>query len=147
MAKRSEERREEVSDEKDSAKTVLVAEGLSDTRMFMRMALGGHGYRVVEASTGEEAVEVARRERPDLILLDLHLQAPGGLEAARRIREEAGLEDVPIVATSTSESPELEAEALAAGCDLFRRQPIDFEKFGEIADLLLRPRARVRGEK
>lgn len=127
------------------AKTVLVAEGLSDTRMFMRMALEGHGYRVVEAATGEEAVEVARRERPDLILLDLHLQGPGGLEAARRIREEAGLGGVPIVATSATESPELEAEALAAGCDIFRRQPIDFERFGEIADLLLRPRARGGG--
>ena len=90
-------------------------------------------------------MEAARGERPDLILLDLHLQGTDGLEAARRIRGEAGLGGVPIVATSTSESPELEAEALAAGCDVFRRQPIDFERFGEIADLLLRPLAHGGG--
>ncbi len=124
-------------------KTVLVAEGLNDARMFMRMALEGHGYRVLEAATGEEAVEVARRERPDLVLLDLHLPVLDGLEAARRVREDEGLRDVLIVATSTSETPELEAEALAAGCDLFRRQPIDFDRFGEVADLMLRPRGHV----
>jgi CheY-like chemotaxis protein len=133
-----------VSEGESTAKTVLVAEGLSDSRMFMRRALEGHGYRVVEAAGGEEAVEAALRERPDLILMDLHLPTLGGLEATRRIRAHDELRDVPIVATSTSDDAELEAEALAAGCDMFRRQPVDFDKFGEVADLMLRPR-RPRG--
>jgi len=125
-------------------KTVLVAEGLSDSRMFMRMALEGHGYRVVEAETGEAAVEAALRERPDLVLMDLHLPGLGGLEATRRIRGHEGLRDVPVVGTSILDTPEIEAEALAAGCTAFRRQPIDFDKFGEVADLILRrPGARA----
>ena len=124
------------------AQTVLVAEGLNDSRLFIKRALEGHGYRVLEAATGEEAVEAAERERPDLILLDLHLPGLDGLAAARSIRATEGLRDVPVVATSTSETPELEAEALAAGCTAFRRQPIDFDKFGDIADLMLRARAR-----
>ena len=118
--------------------TVLVAEGLNDSRMMMRLALEQHGYRVLEAETGEEAVELARREHPDLILMDLHLPHVDGLEATRRIREIEELRAVPIVGTSTLDTEEVQAEAFAAGCTAFRRQPIDFDKFGDAADLILR---------
>jgi two-component system cell cycle response regulator DivK len=117
--------------------TVLVAEGLNDSRLMMKWALEQYGYRVLEAATGEEAVEVARREHPDLILMDLHLPSLDGLEATRRVREIETLRDVPIIATSTLESAELQADAFAAGCTAFRRQPIDFDKFGDVADLVL----------
>ena len=116
--------------------TILVAEGLHDTRM-MKWALERHRYRVLEAATGEEAVEMAEREHPDLILMDLNLPVLDGLEATRRIRQREGLRDVPIVATSLLDTAEIEAEAFAAGCTAFRRQPIDFDKFGDIADLIL----------
>ncbi|MDQ3802921.1 MAG: response regulator [Acidobacteriota bacterium] len=118
--------------------TILVAEGQHDARLMMKWALEQHGYRVLLAETGEEAVEAAVRERPDLILMDLHLPVLDGLEATRRLRRQEGLRDVPIVGTSTSDTEEVEAEALAAGCTVFRRQPIDFDKFGEVADHLLR---------
>src|SRR5918993_417872 len=131
-----------MGEDDSTAKTVLVAEGLCDSRMFMRMALEGHGYRVVEAETGEGAVEAALRERPDLILLDLHLPGLEGLEAVRRIRAQEASRETPIVATSTSDDPALEAAALEAGCDRFRRQPVDFDKFGDVADLMLRPPGR-----
>ena len=114
----------------------------------MKWALEQHGYQVLEAATGEEAVEVAEREQPDLILMDLHLPELDGLEATRRIREIAALQDVPIVATSTLDSAELQAEALAAGCAAFRRQPLDFDKFGDVADLLLQRHSKsVAGSK
>ncbi len=116
---------------------VLVAEGLNDSRLMMKWALEQCGYRVLEAATGEEAIEVAQREHPDLILMDLHLPSLDGLEAIRRVREIETLRDVPIIATSTLESAELQADAFAAGCTAFRRQPIDFDKFGEVADLVL----------
>ena len=118
-------------------RAILVAEGLNDSRMMMKWALEQHGYQVLEAATGEEAIEVAQREQPDLILMDLHLPELDGLEATRRIREIAALQDVPIVATSTLDSAELQAEAFAAGCTAFRRQPLDFDKFGDVADLIL----------
>ena len=129
----------------DVTKTILIAEGLNDSRMFMRMALERHGYRVLEAETGGEAVDVALRERPDLILIDLHPPALDGLEATRRIRAHGELRGVPVVGTSTSDAPELEAAALAAGCTSFRRQPIDFDKFGDLADLILSSRGEGTG--
>ena len=104
---------------------------------MMKWALEQHGYRVLIAETGVEAVETAEREHPDLILMDLHLPVLDGLEATRRIRQHEQLRDVPIVGTSTVDTPEIEAAAFAAGCTAFRRQPVDFDKFGEIADLIL----------
>ena len=116
----------------------MVAEGQHDTRQMMKWALEEHGYRVLLAETGEEAIEAAGREPPDLILMDLHLPGLDGLEATRRLRRHEGLGGVPIVCTSTLDTPEAEAEALKAGCTVFRRQPVDFDKFGDVADLVLR---------
>jgi two-component system cell cycle response regulator DivK len=69
--------------------------------------------------------------------MDLHLPALDGLEATRRIRQYEDLRSVPIVGTSTFDTAEIQADAFAAGCTAFRRQPIDFDKFGDIADLIL----------
>ena len=118
--------------------TILVAEGQHDAGLMMKWALEQHGYRVLLAETGEEAIEIAGRELPDLLLMDLHLPGLDGLEATRRIRQHQGLGEVPIVCTSTLDSAESESEALEAGCTVFRRQPVDFDKFGDVADLVLR---------
>ena len=135
----------------EDKKTVLVAEGQHDTRQHMKWAFEQHGYRVLIAETGEEAVEIAERERPDFILMDLHLPVLDGLEATRRIRAHEELRSVPLVATSTFDTPEVQADAFAAGCTAFRRQPIDFDKFGDVADLFLHrqrePTTEVRGLK
>jgi CheY-like chemotaxis protein len=127
----------------ESRGTILVAEGQHDTRLMMKWALEERGYRVLLAETGEETIEVAERELPDLILMDLHLPGLDGLEATRRLRRHEGLSEVPIVCTSTLDTAESEAEALEAGCTLFRRQPVDFDKFGDVADLVLRHRKRA----
>ena len=74
--------------------------------------------------------------------MDLHLPELNGLEATRRIRGIAALQDVPIVATTTRDSAELQAEAFAAGYTAFRRQPLDFDKFGEVADLMLQRQSK-----
>jgi CheY-like chemotaxis protein len=66
--------------------TILVVDDSEETRIMLRHGLGARGYRVVEAADGREAVEVARRECPDLILMDLNMQVMDGLEATRRTR-------------------------------------------------------------
>ena len=123
--------------------TILVAEGQHDTRLMMKWALEQHGYRILLAESGDEAIEIAERELPDLILMDLHLPGLDGLEATRRIRQNKGLSEVPIVCTSNLDTAEFQSEALEAGCTVFRRQPVDFDKFGDIADLVLRPNKRA----
>jgi CheY-like chemotaxis protein len=67
--------------------TILVAEDFDDTRVMMRMLLEMRGHRVVEASDGRQAVEVASREHPDLVLMDLNMPVLDGIEATRLLHE------------------------------------------------------------
>src|SRR6267378_1124639 len=106
----------------------LVVEDFEDSRFMMRRLLEMAGYRVVEASDGEEAVNVALQQRPELILMDLSLPKLDGLAATRRIRRQRGFGRVPIVAVSAHDSPESRSEALAAGCNEYVTKPIDFDQ-------------------
>lgn len=109
-------------------KTVLVVEDFEDNRFMMRRLLEMSGYRVVEAVNGQEAVEEAVRVNPDLILMDLSLPLLDGLAATRRIREQLGLKNVPIVAVSAHDTADFHADALAAGCNEYVTKPIDFDE-------------------
>lgn len=129
-----------------TAPTVLVVEDFDDARSAMRGLLEIEGYRVVEASDGREAVEVARRERPALILMDLNMPVLDGFGAALRIRELDGLRTVPIVAVTAFDTAEFRAAARAVGCDEFVVKPVDFDRLTELMDRLLRiQRAGARG--
>jgi CheY-like chemotaxis protein len=112
----------------DRALTVLVVEDFADNRFMMRRLLEMSGYHVIEAVNGKEAVEMAERDRPDLILMDLSLPQLDGLDATRRIRELDGLERVPIVAVSAHDTSDFHADALAAGCNEYITKPIDFDQ-------------------
>jgi len=107
---------------------VLVVEDHEDTRFLLRTVLERSGCRVVEAADGFEAVEIAGREQPDLILMDGSLPLLSGLAATRLIREDALLQDVLIVALSGWATPSFHAAALAAGCNDCLDKPIDFER-------------------
>jgi len=117
--------------------TVLVVEDFEDNRFMMRRLLEMSGYRVLEAINGEEAVEVARRERPGLILMDLSLPLLDGLAATRRIRQHEDLRDVPIVAVSAHDTADFHADALAAGCNDYVTKPIDFDQLEALLGRLL----------
>ena len=107
--------------------TILVVEDHDDTREMLHMLLEMWGCRVVEARNGLEAVDAASRETPQLILMDSRLPFLDGLEATRRIRENALSDQVKIVALNGSGSPHYHAEALAAGCDDCIEKPFDFD--------------------
>ena len=113
--------------------TIMVVEHFEDNRFMMRRLLEMSGYRVVEAENGQEAVELARSEHPNLILMDLSLPVLDGLAATRRIREYTELRAVPIVAVSAHDTADFHADALAAGCNEYVTKPIDF---GQLDDLL-----------
>lgn len=108
--------------------TSLVVEDHDDTREMLCILLEGWGFRVVEACNGLEAVEAASRERPQLILIDGRLPFLDGLEATRRIRENAPLDHVRILALNGSGSPCYHADALAAGCDDSIEKPFDLDR-------------------
>jgi CheY-like chemotaxis protein len=120
----------------DSRRVVLVVEDFEDNRFMMRRLLEMSGYRVVEAVNGNQAVEAAASEHPDIILMDLSLPMLDGLAATRRIRTQDGLRKVPIVAVSAHDSADFHAEALAAGCNEYVTKPIDFDQLVQLLDRL-----------
>ena len=117
--------------------TVMVVEDFEDNRFMMRRVLEMSGYRVLEAVNGEEAVELAHRERPQLILMDLSLPQLDGLAATRRIRQYPDMKDVPIVAVSAHDTADFHADALAAGCNDYVTKPIDFDQLEALLSRLL----------
>jgi CheY-like chemotaxis protein len=117
--------------------TVLLVEDTEDNRFMMRRLLEMSGYRVVEATNGEEAVRLAQSERPDLILMDLSLPVIDGLAATRAIRKLDGLGKVPIVAVSAHDTSDFQADALEAGCDSYITKPIDFSQLELLISRLL----------
>jgi CheY-like chemotaxis protein len=124
--------------------SVLVADDSEDTRELLRFWLEAKRCRVLEATNGQEAVDLSRVECPDLILMDLLMPVIDGAGATRRIREHVRGRDVPIVAMSSHPSPEARADALASGCSSFIAHPLDFEQLGELLARLLPASAEPR---
>jgi two-component system cell cycle response regulator DivK len=117
--------------------TVLVVEDYDDARELISVLLSGGGYRVIEARDGAEAVEVARRECPDLVIMDMSLPGVDGLTATQAIREIEELCHMPVIACSANDVREWADKALAAGCNEFVSKPLDFTALEEALKRLL----------
>ena len=105
------------------SKRVLVVEDQEDNRRIMRDLLTSAGYEMLEAVSGEEGVTLAERERPDLILMDIQLPGLDGYEATRRIKGNAALRHIPIVAVTSYALSGDDAKAMEAGCDAYVTKP------------------------
>jgi len=108
--------------------TILVVEDTEDTRILLKLVLEIQGYWVVEADNGLSAVEIARRERPDLILMDMSLPVMDGCQATRRIREQPSLKNVPIIACTAYNQWEWRGKAILAGCSGFITKPVNIDR-------------------
>ena len=118
--------------------TILVAEDSADTRALLRRALASYGYEVVEATDGREAVEVALRECPGLVLMDLNMPVMDGLAATERIRElRERCGDVPIVAVTAFDTYGIREAAMEAGCDAYLLKPLDLDELESVIAGLL----------
>jgi len=93
----------------------------------------------VEARNGQEAVTLAQKEKPHLVLMDLSLPVIDGLAATRLLRQIPEFAETPIIAVSAHDSADFKADALAAGCNSYITKPIDF---GELEELIARLLAR-----
>jgi two-component system KDP operon response regulator KdpE len=119
----------------DAGPSVLVIEDEPQMRRFLRSALEGHGYRVVEVGTAREGLAQAAGRNPDVILLDLGLPDGDGLDVTRRLREWAA---TPIIVLSARGFEQDKIRALDAGADDYLTKP-----FG-IGELLARIRVALR---
>jgi len=105
-------------------KKVLVVEDVDFNRDLVVQLLEGK-YHVIEAVNGQEGVELAERERPDLILMDLSLPVMDGWEATRRIKANPDLRSIPVIALTAHAMVGDEKKALAAGCNDYLVKPLD----------------------
>jgi two-component system cell cycle response regulator DivK len=121
------------------ARTVLIVDDSDDIRELVGMQLRMKGCQVVEAANGKEAVEIAPRVRPDLILMDLSMPVLDGYEATRQIRSQPTLNSVPIVAVSAYCDAHNRHKAIEAGCVECVCKPVDFG----MIDGLLKKHLRV----
>ena len=115
----------------------MVVEDYDDTRLLLKKGLESLGYSVLEASNGQEAVDIAEREHPDLILMDLDLPILDGIAATQRIRQQTGLENVPIVAVTAYPMSYTHVKAFAKGCDEYMPKPIDMTELANMVNRYL----------
>jgi len=114
---------------------LLVVEDEAPMRKFLRTSLANHGYRVVEATTGAEALALAKSHNPELVLLDLGLPDMDGLEVARRLREWM---TAPVIVVSARGQEDDKVKALDEGADDYLTKP-----FGT-GELMARIRVALR---
>jgi two-component system response regulator len=105
---------------------VMVVDDYADTRALIRSAIETRGCRVIEAANGQEAIELAQTECPDLILMDLNMPVLDGFTATLRIREHEMTRDVPVIAVTAHDTAAFRAAAGAVGCCEYLLKPLDF---------------------
>ena len=110
---------------------LLVEDNMANRRMA-EFLLKSRGLIVIEAVTGAEAIELARTERPDLIIMDLQLAGMDGFAATRVIKADPVTRHIPVVAMTAYAMSGDRERALEAGCDGYITKPIDTKAFPEI---------------
>jgi two-component system KDP operon response regulator KdpE len=118
-----------------SASTILVVDDEPQIRRVLRSTLSFRGYEIVESSTGEQALELAPKVKPDLILLDVNLPGISGIETCRELRRFTA---VPIIMLTVRNAERDKVVALDAGADDYVTKPFGIE------ELLARVRASLR---
>ena len=109
-------------------KRILIIEDTEDNRRILCDLLSHAGYDLAEALDGENGIEMASAYRPDLILMDVQLPKIDGYEATRRIRANAELSKIPIIAVTSYAMSGEEAKALAVGCTAYVSKPFSPRK-------------------
>ena len=110
-------------------KRILVVEDNETNMYLIRFILGKSGHQVIEAITGEEGVELALKEKPDLVIMDIQLPGIDGLETTKRIRETEAIGQTPIVALTSYALTGDREKSLKAGCTGYLEKPINPETF------------------
>ena len=105
------------------SKCILVVEDQEDNRRILRDLLTNQGYRIVEAVDGLEGIRQAEAAKPDLILMDIQLPGLDGYEATRRIKSNAALAGIPIIAVTSYALSGDDGKAREAGCGDYVSKP------------------------
>ena len=112
-------------------KTVLIVEDNELNMKLFNDLLEAHGYATVQTRNGVEAVELTRKHRPDLILMDIQLPEVSGLQVTRWIKDDESLRHIPIIAVTAFAMKGDEEKIRQGGCEAYISKPISVVKFLE----------------
>lgn len=121
---------------------ILLIEDNEMNRDMLSRRLVKRGYEVTTALDGREGLETARRELPDLILMDMSLLEMDGWETTRQLRADATIRHIPVIALTAHAMAGDRAKALDAGCDDYDIKPIEFARLQQKIHALLSEKAR-----
>ena len=110
-------------------KKVLIVEDNELNMKLFHDLLDAHGYETLQTRDGIEALEIARVNRPDLILMDIQLPEVSGLEVTKWIKEDDNLRSIPVIAVTAFAMAGDERRALESGCDGYIAKPIMLREF------------------
>ncbi len=117
--------------------TILVVEDSALNRKLVEAILQPHGYRILIAVDGAEGIEIATREKPDLILMDMQMPKVSGYDATQTLKSQPETAHIPIVALTAHAMADERERALAIGCDDYITKPIDTRAFpGQVREYL-----------
>ncbi len=120
------------------SKKILIVEDDPRSLKMIRMLLRPYGYSLLEATDGEEALKVARSDKPDLIIMDLRLPKVSGLEVTRQLRQMSDFSHIAIIAITAYAMKGDKEKAISAGCDAYVAKPINTRELPKlITEMLL----------
>lgn len=122
--------------------TVLIADDDHDTRVVFGTLLRHHGYEVIEAATGPDAVSSAVQSMPDIIVTEISLPLLDGGAAMARLRADPRTARIPLVVVTARVAPASTRYAVASGCDVFLEKPCPPQRLLEAIQSCLSPRRR-----
>jgi DNA-binding response OmpR family regulator len=107
---------------------ILLVEDHEEIWDFLSRRLKRRGFEVVIAQDGQQGIDTARAERPDVVLLDMNLPVMDGWTAAKQLKADAATAGIPIIALTAHALSGDREKALGAGCDDYHPKPVDFSK-------------------
>lgn len=110
-------------------KKILIVEDNELNLKLFRDLLDAHGYETYETKDGMEVLNLARNVRPDLILMDIQLPEISGLDITRRLKADAEVKDIPVIAVTAFAMKDDEEMILSAGCEAYMSKPISIPLF------------------
>ena len=115
---------------------ILVVEDEVDISMVFRVALSRRNHELIEATSGEEALEKIRSQRPDLVVLDVMLPGMSGLDVLAQVRADEATKDLAVVCVSARATPADQAQGLDAGADAYITKPFAPAELAELLELV-----------
>lgn len=123
---------------------ILIVEDNPLNMRLIEMLLKANSYTLLQATDGEEALDIATREQPDLVLMDIRLPKVSGLEVARRLKENPALSHIPIIALTAHAMKGDKEKAIEAGCDSYLSKPVNTRELPRlVAHMLLLRRQKL----